>query len=69
VPNEEYLTKTQVLEEVMRETGAGRWVIERKIDELEEAGQIKVITDPADLRRKRISRTHVQVIIRSLQIA
>jgi len=68
VPNETYLTKSQALDEVSRATGAGRWVIERKIDELEEAGKITFITDPADLRRRRISQTHVQIIIDSLRI-
>ena len=54
--------------EVMQKTGYGRFVIEKKIENLLGAGLIQLVDDPGDRRKQRISRAHVQVIIDSLTL-
>jgi hypothetical protein len=64
--NAEYLTKTQAVLEIMQRTGVGRFAIERKMNEMEGAGQIRFLDDPRDIRKKLISRDHVEAIIKAL---
>jgi hypothetical protein len=64
---EEYLTRRETVEEIRRVTGCGRYVIDRKIDVLVIEGKIVILTDPGDRRKQRISRSHIQVVIESLQ--
>jgi len=63
----QYVPKTQAVIEIMQKTGVGRFVIEKKMNELEGAGQIRFVDDPRDERKKLISREHIEVIIRALE--
>lgn len=60
------LLKTAAVIEIMQRTGVGRFVVERKMNELEGAGDIRFIDDPRDIRKKLISREHVEEVVRSL---
>lgn len=62
----QYIGKTQAVMEIMQRAGVGRFVAERKMNEMEEAGQIRFIDDPRDIRKKLISREHVEEIVRAL---
>jgi hypothetical protein len=66
--NAQYITKSQAIAEVMSATGYGRYVIEKKMENLIGAGLIRLIDDPGDRRRQLISREQVQIIIDSLTI-
>jgi len=66
---EEYLTKTQAITEIMQRTGYGRFVIEKRIENLLGAGEIRLIDDPGDRRKQRISRTDMQKVVDSLTIS
>ncbi len=68
MPTRAYLTKSEAVNEVSEATGYGKFVIEKKINELIGAGRIQFIDDPGDSRRKLLSREHVQVIIDSLTL-
>lgn len=48
-------------------TGRGTHVINRVIDELVEKGDIVILDDPIDKRKKMISREHLQIIIDTLR--
>lgn len=63
----EYIPKTQAVLEIMQRVGMGRFGVERKINELEATGQIRFIDDPRDIRKKLISRQHIEVIIEALK--
>jgi hypothetical protein len=64
----QYISKTQAITEVMQKTGYGRFVIEKRIEKLVGAGDIRLIDDPGDRRRQLLSQEHVQVIINSLSL-
>ena len=64
----EFVAKTDAIEEVRRATGYGRYIIDRKMDELAEAGKITILEDPGDRRKKIISRSHIQIVIAALQV-
>jgi len=36
------------------------------MNEMEEAGQIRFVADPRDIRKKLISREHVEAIVQAL---
>lgn len=61
-----YLPKTQAVSEIMQRTNVGRFAVERKMNEMEGAGQIAFLDDPRDIRKKLISREHIEAIIRAL---
>ena len=63
-----YLKKSEAINEIAQATGYGKFVIEKRINELIGAGRIQFIDDPGDSRRKLLSRAHVQVIIDSLTL-
>lgn len=62
----QYVGKTQAIMEIMQRASVGRFVAERKMNEMEEAGQIRFVDDPRDIRKKLISREHVEAIVRAL---
>ncbi len=62
----EYMLKTQAVLEVMQRTGAGRFIVEKRMSELESSGQIRFIDDPRDSRKKLISREHVEAVVHAL---
>jgi hypothetical protein len=62
----EYLPKTQAVIEIMQRTRVGRFVVERQLNRMEEAGQIRFVDDPKDIRKKLISRDHVDAVIQAL---
>jgi hypothetical protein len=64
----EYLTKSQAIAEITQKTGYGRFVIEKRMERLLEAGKIKLLDDPGDARKQRISRADVQTVIDSLTL-
>jgi hypothetical protein len=66
---EEYMTKTQAVTEIMQRTGYGRFVIEKRIENLLGAGEIRLIDDPGDRRKQRISRTDMEKVVKSLTIS
>jgi hypothetical protein len=63
----EYVPKTQAVLEIMQRTGAGRFVVERQINKMEEAGSIRFINDPKDIRKKLITREHVEAVVNALE--
>jgi transposase len=64
--NTQYVGKTAAVLEIMQRTGVGRFVIERKMNEMEGAGQIRFVDDPRDIRKKLISKEHVEEVVRAL---
>jgi len=68
VPETEFVAKTDAIEDIRRATGYGRYIIDRKMDELAEAGKIAIFEDPGDKRKKIISRAHIQVIIAAFKV-
>ena len=62
----QYIAKTQAVLEIMQRTGYGRFVIERKMNEMVGAGLIRFVDDPADIRKKLISRQDVEGVIQAL---
>jgi len=66
--NAQYISKTEAVIEIMQKTGYGRFVIEKRIEKLLGAGQIRLIDDPGDRRRQLLSRQDVQTIIDSLTL-
>jgi len=64
--NTQYVGKSAAVIEVMQRTGVGRFVVERKMNELEGAGQIHFLDDPRDIRKKLISRIDVERVVQSL---
>jgi transposase len=64
--NTQYVGKTAAVLEIMQRTGVGRFVIERKMNEMEGAGDIRFLDDPRDIRKKLISREHVEEVVRAL---
>jgi hypothetical protein len=62
----EYMLKTQAVLEVMQRTGAGRFIVEKRMSELESNGQIRFVDDPRDSRKKLISREHVETVVQAL---
>lgn len=61
------LMKTKAISEAMAETGFGRRVVENKMAELETRGLIHITPSPADKRVLLISRTDLELVIRSLK--
>lgn len=64
--NTQYIPKTQAVIEIMQRTGVGRFVIERQLNRMEESGQIRFVDDPRDIRKKLISREHVEAVVSAL---
>lgn len=62
----EYMLKTQAVLEVMQRTGAGRFIVEKRMSELDSNGQIRFVDDPRDSRKKLISREHIETVVQSL---
>jgi hypothetical protein len=62
----QYILKTQAVLEVMQRTGAGRFIVERRMAEMESSGQIRFADDPRDSRKKLISREDVEQVVRAL---
>jgi hypothetical protein len=62
----EYMLKTQAVTEVMQRTGAGRFIVEKRMAEMESSGQIRFADDPRDSRKKLISKEDVEQVIRAL---
>jgi hypothetical protein len=62
----QYVAKTQAVIDIMQRTGFGRFVIERKMNELVGAGIIRFVDDPADIRKKLISNEHIEEVVRAL---
>jgi DNA-binding transcriptional regulator GbsR (MarR family) len=66
--NTQYIPKTEAVTEIMQKTGYGRFVIEKRIEKLLGAGQIRLLDDPGDRRKQLLSRQDVQTIIDSLSL-
>jgi hypothetical protein len=64
--SDQYVTKTQAVFEVMQRTETGRFIVEKKMNELQSIGQIRFVDDPRDSRRKLISKEHVEEVVRAL---
>ncbi len=64
--NTQYIPKTQAVIEIMQRTEVGRFVIERQINRMEESGQIRFVDDPRDIRKKLISREHIEAVVSAL---
>ena len=64
--NSQYVAKTQAVIDIMQRTGFGRFVIERKMNELVGAGKIRFVDDPADIRKKLLSKEGVEEVVRAL---
>lgn len=64
----QYTAKTAAVLEIMQRTGVGRFVIERKMNEMEGSGQITFIDDPRDIRKKLISRNDLEAVVQALSI-
>ena len=62
----QYVGKTTAVLEIMQRTGVGRFVIERKMNEMEGSGEIRFLDDPRDIRKKLISREHVEAVVSAL---
>jgi hypothetical protein len=63
---DQYVTKTEAVLDVMQRTNSGRFIVEKKMNELESTGRIRFVEDPRDSRRKLISREHVEEVVRTL---
>ncbi len=64
--NMQYVAKTQAVIDIMQRTNFGRFVIERKMNELVGAGRIRFVDDPADIRKKLISKEDIEEVVRAL---
>ena len=64
--NSQYVAKTQAVIDIMQRTGFGRFVIERKMNELVGAGKIRFVDDPADIRKKLLSKEDIEEVVRAL---
>jgi hypothetical protein len=62
----QYILKTQAVLEVMQRTGAGRFIVEKRMAEMESSGQIKFVEDPRDSRKKLISGSDVEKVVQAL---
>ena len=62
----QYIPKTQAIIEIMQRTGAGRFVIEKKINEMEGAGLLRFIDDPRDSRKKLMSKADQEKVTQAL---
>ncbi len=62
----EYLLKTAAVVEVMQRTGAGRFIVEKRMSELESSRAIRFVDDPRDSRKKLISRADVETVVKAL---
>jgi len=62
----QYILKTQAVLEVMQRTGAGRFIVEKRMSEMESRGQIRFVDDPRDSRKKLISKEDVEQVIKAL---
>jgi hypothetical protein len=63
---DQYVTKTEAVLDAMQRTNSGRFIVEKKMNELESTGRIRFVEDPRDSRRKLISREHVEEVVRTL---
>lgn len=61
-----YLLKTQAVAEVMQRTGAGRFIVEKRMAEMESSRQIRFVDDPRDSRKKLISRVDLEKVVDAL---
>jgi DNA-binding MarR family transcriptional regulator len=68
MPDPEYVHKAQAVSEIMQATKYSKYIVERKMDELEKAGQIQLYDDPGDQRKRLISKEHVQAVINALRV-
>lgn len=64
--NTQYIPKTEAVLEIMQRTGVGRFVVDRQIKKMEDAGLISFVDNPRDFRQKIISREHVEAIVQAL---
>ena len=62
----QYILKTQAVFEVMQRTGAGRFIVEKRMAEMESSGQIRFADDPRDSRKKLISNADVEKVVQAL---
>jgi hypothetical protein len=62
----QYMLKTQAVLEVMQRTDAGRFIVEKRMAEMESSEQIRFVEDPRDSRKKLISRDDVEKVVRTL---
>lgn len=64
---ERYMTKKDAVAYIGERTGAGRYIIERKMDQLHYQGVIHVEDDPMDSRKKRISIQDVERVLQFIR--
>jgi hypothetical protein len=64
---EEYVSKYQAIMLITLETGYGRYIIERAMDELMSKGLLHMEEDPADHRKYRIPRSEIALIVKALR--
>jgi hypothetical protein len=63
---DDFMTKTDAVLSIMQRTQSGRFIVEKKMNELESIGKIRFVEDPRDSRRKLISKTDVEEVVRAL---
>lgn len=63
-----YVSKTLAVEQVRQRTGYGRRTVERKIEEMAEAGLVKLIPDPGQPAYKVISQADVEKVVEALTL-
>jgi len=64
---QEYVSKYQAIMLITLETGYGRYIIERAMDELMSKGLVHLEEDPADRRKYRMPRSEIAVIVKTLR--
>ncbi len=65
---EGYVTKMAAITMIRQRTGYGRFVIEKKMAELEAAGNIRFHDNPGNERSKVISKLDVEKIVAALSL-
>ena len=67
MPEKPFMTKKDAIAYIAEQTGAGRYAVDRKIDQLHYQGTIRVKDDPLDSRKKRISIEDVERVIQFIR--
>jgi hypothetical protein len=67
VVSQDFVSKYQAIMLITLETGYGRYIIERAMDELVSKGLIHLEEDPADHRKYRMPRSEIAIIVKRLR--
>lgn len=63
---EGYINKTAAIDQIRKRTGYGRLVVERKVDELERNGIIRIYPDPGRKGILLLSLDDIEKIVQTL---